>query len=64
MVNNPPAMQETWALPLGQEDPLEKGIATQSRIIAGEFYGQRGLVGYSSWGHKESNMTEPLNNKY
>ena len=29
-VKNPPAMQETWVQSLGQEDPLEKGIATHS----------------------------------
>ena len=28
MLKNPPAMQETWVQSLGQEDPLEKGIAT------------------------------------
>ena len=27
-VKNPPAMQETWAGSLDQEDPLEKGMAT------------------------------------
>jgi len=31
---NLPAMQETWVLSLGQEDPLEKGIATHSSILA------------------------------
>ena len=30
LVNNPPAMQETWVGSLGWEDPLEKGMATQS----------------------------------
>ena len=34
MVNNPPAMRETWVGSLGWEDPLEKGIATQSSILA------------------------------
>ena len=34
MINSPPAMQETWVWPLGQEDPLEKGIATHSSILA------------------------------
>ena len=34
MVKNPPAMQETWAQPLGQEDPLEEGTATHSSILA------------------------------
>ena len=31
---NLPAMQETWVLSLGQEDPLEKGMATHSSILA------------------------------
>ena len=34
VVKSPPAMQETWVLSLGQEDPLEKGIATHSGILA------------------------------
>ena len=34
MVKNLPAMQETWVRSLGQEDHLEKGIATCSRILA------------------------------
>ena len=34
MVKNLPAMQETQILSLGQEDPLEEGIATHSRILA------------------------------
>ena len=34
MVKNLPAMQETWVLSLGWEDPLEKGIATHSSILA------------------------------
>ena len=34
MVKNPPAMQETQVPPLGQEDPLEKGMATHSSILA------------------------------
>ena len=29
-------------------------------FLPGEFHGQRRLVGYSSWGHKESDMTEQL----
>ena len=29
-----PAMQETWVLSLGQEDPLEKEMATHSSILA------------------------------
>ena len=34
MVRNLPAMQETWVQSLGQEDPLEKGMATHSTILA------------------------------
>ena len=33
-VKNPPAMQETWVQSLGQEDPLEKEMATHSNILA------------------------------
>ena len=36
MVNNPPAMQETWVRSLGQEDPLEKEMATHSSVLAWE----------------------------
>jgi len=34
MVKNLPAMQETGVCPLGQEDPLEKGMAVASSILA------------------------------
>ena len=34
VVKNPPAVQETWVRFLGQEDPLEKGMATHSSILA------------------------------
>ena len=37
MVKNPPTMQEmleTWVQSLDQEDPLEKGMATHSSILA------------------------------
>ena len=33
-VKNLPAMQETWVSPLGWEDPLKKGKATRSSILA------------------------------
>ena len=39
MVKNLPAMQEMWEMQvpsLGQEDPLEKGMATHSSILAGK----------------------------
>ena len=34
MVKNLPAVQETWVPSLGREDPLEKGIATLSSVLA------------------------------
>ena len=36
MLKNLPAMQETQVQSLGQEDPLEKGLATHSSIFAWE----------------------------
>ena len=49
MVKNLPTMQETSVQSLGQEDPLEKGMATV-----------RSLAGYSPWGYNESDTTERL----
>ena len=57
MVQNLPAMQETRVQSLGQEDTLEKGMATHSSILA---HGQSSLVSYSPWDHKESDMTERI----
>ena len=34
LVKNLPAMRETWVQSLGQEDSLEKGMATHSNILA------------------------------
>ena len=34
MVKNLPAMRETWVHSLGWEDPLDKGMATHSSILA------------------------------
>ena len=34
LVKNPPAMQDIWVQSLGWEDPLEKGKATYSSILA------------------------------
>ena len=54
------AMQDTWVQSLGWEDHREKGMATTSVFLPGEYYGQRNLVGYSPWGHKESDTTDQL----
>ena len=56
MLKNPPAMQESWVRSLGWEDPLEKGKATHSSILAWKIP----WTVYSPWGHKESDMTERL----
>ena len=45
---------------LGQEDALEEEMETHSSILSCEIYGQRSLVGYSPWGHKDSDTTEHI----
>ena len=44
LVKNLPAMQETGVPSLGQEDPLEEGMATTAIFLPGESHGQRSLV--------------------
>ena len=51
-VKNLPEMQEMWVWSLGQEDSLEKEMATHSS-----------LAGYSLWSHKELDMTSWVNSK-
>ena len=60
MVKSLPVMQETCIRSLGQEDPWRKAWQPTSVFLPGEFHGQRSLVGYSPWGHRESDMTEHL----
>ena len=62
MVKNLPMMQETRIQSLGWEVPLEKEMATHSSILAWTIP-SRSLVGYSPWGHKESDTTEQLAHK-
>ena len=53
-------MQETLemlVLPLGQEDPLEEGMATHSSILARESPAQKILVGFSE---VQSTVTSPI----
>ena len=57
MAKNLCVIQETWVRSLCREDTLEKGMAIHSNILAGEFHGERILVGYNPWGCKESDMT-------
>ena len=53
-VKNLPALGETWVQSLDQEDPLEKGMATHSGILAWRIC----MVGYSPWGCKQLDTTE------
>ena len=55
MVKNPPTIWETWVRSLGWEDPLEKGKATHSSILA-----WRIPWTVYPWGHKESDTTEQI----
>ena len=57
-IKNLPAVQETQVSFLGQEDPLEKGIATHSSILAWRIPGTEEPGGLQCMGHKESDMTE------
>ena len=59
-VKSPPAVWESWVRSLGQEDPLEKEMATHSSILAWRTHGQRNLVGYSPSGHRELDTAERL----
>ena len=52
LVKNLPAMWETWVRALGWEEPLEKGMATQSSILENSME--------SPWGRKELDTTEQL----
>ena len=58
MVKNLPAMEEIRVQSPGQEDPLEKEMATLSVLLPGELHGQRSLGRYSPWGGKELDTTE------
>ena len=60
-VKNPPSIQKTQEMQvpsLGQEDPLEEGMATHSSILAWRtpWTDERG----SPWGHRELDTTEVI----
>ena len=63
VVKKLPANAVPWVQSLGQEDALEKEIATHSSILAWEIPRTEGAWGATvHGGHKESDMTECLNN--
>ena len=49
VVMNIPAMKETWIWSLDWEDPLEKGMAPHSSILAWKIPWTEGPDGYSPW---------------
>ena len=60
IVKNLPAMRETWVQSQGWEEPLEKGMATHSSILAWRIPWAEEPGGYSPWGCRELDMTEQL----
>ena len=63
VVKNLPAVQQTQIQSLGQEDPLEKEMATYSSILAWKITWTEeagGLQSNSPWSHKELDTTERL----
>ena len=63
MVMNLPTIQETQVPSLGQEDPLEKGMAIHSSMFAGSIPWTEEpvrLYSMTPWGHKKSDTVEPL----
>ena len=54
VVKNLPAVQETWVLPLGQEDPLEKEMATHFSILTWEIPGIEEPGGLQTMGLRKS----------
>ena len=59
-VKNPPAMQETRVSLWVGKIPWRREWQPTPVFLSGGAHGQRSLVGYGLWGHKESDMTEGL----
>ena len=58
IVKNPSAVQETWVLSLGQEDPQEKDMATHSSILAWRIPWTEEPGGLQLIGLQKSDITE------
>ena len=63
-IKNPSEMQEIQIWSLGQEDSLRRKWQPTIVCLPRKSHGQRGLVGYSPWGCKESDTTEWLNHHH
>ena len=62
-VKNPPALQETREMQVGspgRETPWRRTWQPTPGFLPEKCQGQRNLVGYSPWGHKESDTTEGM----
>ena len=57
MVKNLPVRQETQVRSLGWIDPCRRKWHPTAVFLPGESHGQRNLVGYSPWGHKEIRLS-------
>ena len=55
---NLPAMWRPGSNPWVRKMPWSREWLPTPVFLPGEFHGQRSLVGYSQWGHKESDLTE------
>ena len=60
LVKNLPTVCKTWVRSLGQEDPLEEGMATHSSVLAWRLPWTEEPGGYSPWGCKKWDTTERL----
>ena len=57
-VKHLPAMQETWVRSLGQEDPLEKEMATHSRTLAWKMLWTEEPCGLQSMGSQRVRLSD------
>ena len=58
MIKNLPTMQETQVDPWDRKIPWRRAWQPTPVFLPEKSHEQRNLVGYSQWGHKESDMTK------
>ena len=67
VVKNPPAnagdKRDTGLIPGSRRPPWRRKWLPTPVFLPEKFHGQRSLVGYSPWSHKESGMTERLSTR-